>query len=70
MKLNPEQRIAIAAGWLRQNPRTSWEREDNPTLPLLREKFGLEPLEAIAAIRRSKMNRKPRHYGHWNAPNL
>jgi hypothetical protein len=53
--------------WLRLNPRPEKEKLERPTLPILVEKCGIDPLEAITAIKAAKERRsKPRPYGHWN----
>jgi hypothetical protein len=65
--MNSEARIAIATGWLKLNPRPEKEKLVNPTLPLIVNKFGLHPDEAIEAMKRArKFQRKPRILGHWN----
>jgi len=52
--MNIEQRIAVAAGWLRKHPQTNRAKEVLPTLPLLTAKFRLTGLQAAKAIKQSK----------------
>ncbi|WP_145718303.1 hypothetical protein [Mesorhizobium tianshanense] len=69
--MNTEQRIAVAAGWLRRHPRTNTQKEFEPTLPLLQKKFNLTGLQAARAIKQSKAAHRwaCRHDSPMRGPN-